>query len=50
MSNDIELEEDLYDEDDEDTQKDMYFSFRIKDEEYGIEIMNINEVIGFQGR
>ncbi len=48
MSNDIELEEDLYDEDEEDTQKDIYFSFRVENEEYGIEIMYVNEVIGLQ--
>ncbi len=36
---------DVYD-DDEDTQKDMYFSFRIGDEEYAIEIGYVNEVIG----
>lgn len=34
------------DEDDDDTQKDRYLTFRILNEEYGIEIMYVNEIIG----
>lgn len=39
---------DLYDELDEDTQKDKYLSFRLGDEEYGIEIQHIIEIIVMQ--
>ena len=49
MANDIEaIDEDLYDGEDEDTQKDRYFTFQIGDEEYGIGIMYVIEVIGMQ--
>jgi len=41
------LSDDLYD-DGEDTMKDRYFTFKIGDEEYGIEIMYVIEVIGIQ--
>ncbi|RJP75508.1 MAG: purine-binding chemotaxis protein CheW [Desulfobacteraceae bacterium] len=48
MSEELEtLSEDLYD-DGEDTMKDRYFTFRIGNEEYGIEIMYVIEVIGIQ--
>ncbi len=43
-----ELDVDLYDELDEDTQKDKYLSFRLGDEEYGIEIRHIIEIIVMQ--
>ena len=43
-----ELEMDLYDELDEDTQKDKYLSFRLGNEEYGIEIQHIIEIIVMQ--
>ncbi len=43
-----ELENDLYDEDEEDTQKDRYFTFRVGKEEYGIDISCVIEVIGMQ--
>ncbi len=33
------VDEELYDEDDEDTIKDRYFTFRVGEEEYGIEIV-----------
>ncbi|MFH1138798.1 MAG: chemotaxis protein CheW [Pseudomonadota bacterium] len=39
---------DLYDEDDEDTQKDKYLTFQLADEEYGIEIYHVTEVVGLQ--
>ncbi|MFZ5570560.1 MAG: chemotaxis protein CheW [Thermodesulfobacteriota bacterium] len=45
MSN---IEDDLFDEDDEDTQKNRYFTFQVGEEEYGIEIMHVIEVIGMQ--
>ena len=34
------------DDDDEDTQKDKYLTFRVKGEEYGVDIKNVVEVIG----
>jgi purine-binding chemotaxis protein CheW len=39
--------DDLYD-DDEDTQKDKYLTFRIGSEDYGIAIANVTEIIGIQ--
>ena len=42
------LNSDLYDEDDEDTQKDKYLTFQLADEEYGIEIYHVTEVVGLQ--
>ena len=42
------IDDDLYDEDGEDTQKDRYFTFRVGEEEYGIEIMHVLEVVGLQ--
>ncbi|MCG8336104.1 MAG: chemotaxis protein CheW [Proteobacteria bacterium] len=43
-----DFETDLYDELDEDTQKDKYLSFRLGNEEYGIEIRHIIEIIVMQ--
>ena len=43
-----DIEMDLYDELDEDTQKDKYLSFRLGAEEYGIEIQHIIEIIVMQ--
>lgn len=40
--------DDLIDEDDEDTQKDKYLTFSVGDEEYGIEIYCVTEIIGIQ--
>ncbi len=49
MAKDKEIfEEDLYDEDDEDTQKDKYLTFQLGGEEYGIEIRHVTEVVGLQ--
>jgi purine-binding chemotaxis protein CheW len=49
MANDMDtISEDYLDEDDEDTQKDRYFTFRVGNEEYGIGIINVIEVIGMQ--
>jgi purine-binding chemotaxis protein CheW len=47
QDNDL-LQDDLYDEDDEDTQKDKYLTFQLGDEEYGIEIRHVTEVVGLQ--
>lgn len=32
----------------ENSQKDMFFTFQLADEEYGVSISSVNEVIGFQ--
>ncbi len=49
MAKDIgSIEDDLLDEDDEDTQKNRYFTFQVGEEEYGLEIMHVIEVIGMQ--
>ncbi len=51
MSDEIKNDDvldDAYDDDEEDTMKDRYFTFRIGDEEYGIEIEHVLEVIGLQ--
>jgi purine-binding chemotaxis protein CheW len=40
-------EEDLYD-DDEDTQKDKYLTFRLAGEDYGIDVAFVTEIIGIQ--
>ena len=49
MANDPEITgDDLYDEDDEDTQKDKYLTFQIASEDYGIEIYHVTEVVGLQ--
>lgn len=49
MADDRDLmADDLYDEDEEDTLKDRYLTFRIGGEEYGIEILYVIEVIGIQ--
>ena len=42
------LEDDFLDEDDEDTQKDKFLTFRVGDEDYGIEIRRVTEIIGIQ--
>ncbi len=44
----VNLGDDLYDADDEDTQKDRYFTFNVGSEEYGIDISCVVEVIGMQ--
>ena len=43
-----ELDDDLYDEDDEDTQKDKFLTFHLKGEDYGIDIQYVLEIIGIQ--
>jgi purine-binding chemotaxis protein CheW len=37
-----------WDEDEEDTQKDKYLTFRLGEEDYGIEICHVTEIIGVQ--
>jgi purine-binding chemotaxis protein CheW len=37
---------DLIDDDEEDTQKDRYLTFRLGDEDYGIEIQYVTEIVG----
>lgn len=44
----MDLEEKLVDEDDEDTQKDKYLTFAVGQEDYGIEISHVTEIIGIQ--
>jgi len=43
-----QIEDDLFDEDDEDTQKDKYLTFTVGKEDYGIEIYHVTEIIGIQ--
>ncbi len=42
------LTDDLIVEESEDTQKDKYLTFQLDDEEYGIEICHVTEVVGLQ--
>ncbi|MFC1855335.1 chemotaxis protein CheW [Thermodesulfobacteriota bacterium] len=44
----IDLEEDIYDEDDEDAQKDKYLTFHLAKEDYAVEIRHVTEIIGIQ--
>jgi len=44
--NTLDPDDDLFD--DEDTQKDKYLTFRIANEDYGIAIANVTEIIGIQ--
>jgi len=37
-----------YDEDDEDTQKDKFLTFQVGNEEFGIKIRHVTEIIGLQ--
>lgn len=51
MSTDNEkqlLEDGLFDEENEDTQKDKYLTFQLGNEDYGIEIRHVTEIIGIQ--
>jgi purine-binding chemotaxis protein CheW len=43
-----ELMDDVYDDEDEDTQKDKYLTFQLDDEVYGLEIRHVTEVVGLQ--
>lgn len=40
------FDEDFFDDEDEDTQKDKFLTFRLGKEEYGIEIQHVSEIIG----
>ncbi|MHC4886759.1 MAG: chemotaxis protein CheW [Planctomycetota bacterium] len=42
------LDDELYDEDDEDTQENRFLTFRLGDEDYGIEIRHVIEIVGIQ--
>jgi len=42
------VDDDFLDEDDEDTQKDKFLTFRVGEEDYGIEIRHVTEIIGIQ--
>lgn len=44
----LEAEEDIFDDDNEDTQKDKYLTFQLADEVYGLEIRHVTEIIGIQ--
>lgn len=47
--NNRNVQEDDYDlDDEEDSLKDRYLSFRVADEEYGIEIQFVTEIVGIQ--
>ncbi len=46
--NDKDLMDDILDEEDEDTQKDKYLTFRVAKEFYAIEIVHIREIIKLQ--
>lgn len=43
-----EVLNDDYDEDDEDTQKDKFLTFQVGNEEFGIAICHVTEIIGLQ--
>ena len=43
-----ELIEDVEEQDNRDTQKDRYLTFRLGDEDYGIEIRHVIEIVGTQ--
>jgi len=43
-----QIDDDLFDEDDEDTQKNKYLTFAVGSEDYGIEIVLVTEIIGIQ--
>ena len=42
------IEDDLNDEEDEDTQKDKFLTFHVGNEDYGIDIRFVTEIIGIQ--
>lgn len=42
------VEDDLNDEEDEDTQKDKFLTFHVGNEDYGIDIRFVTEIIGIQ--
>lgn len=42
------IEDEMYEDDDEDTQRDKFLTFRISNEDYGIEIRHVTEIVGIQ--
>ncbi|MBW1723018.1 MAG: chemotaxis protein CheW, partial [Deltaproteobacteria bacterium] len=42
------LQEEFLEDEDEDTQKDKFLTFRVGKEDYGIEIRHVTEIIGIQ--
>ncbi len=42
------VEEDLFDDDEDDSQKDKFLTFRIGNEDFGIEISYVIEIVGIQ--
>ncbi len=44
----VELDNELYDEDDEDTMLGRYLTFQVANEQYGIPIRHVTEIIGMQ--
>ena len=42
------IDDDLLEEEDEDTQKNRYLTFHLGDEDYGIEIQHVIEIVGIQ--
>ena len=48
QASDKNLLEELLDDEDEDTQKDRYLTFRLGKEDYGIEIAHVIEIVGIQ--
>lgn len=48
LNDQAELEDEMYDDFDEDTQKDKYLTFQIGTEDYGIEIKYVIEIITMQ--
>ncbi len=42
------VDDDLYDDEDEDTQKDKFLTFKVGKEDYGLEIYHVTEIIGIQ--
>ncbi|HAR63006.1 MAG TPA: chemotaxis protein CheW [Candidatus Margulisbacteria bacterium] len=42
------IEDDSWDEDDEDTMKNRYLTFHIADEDFGIDILYVKEIVGMQ--
>jgi len=48
MRKDSFVEDDLYDDDDEDTLSNRYLTFRLGNEDYGVEIQYVTEIVGVQ--
>ena len=46
--NDVDIDDDSYDKEGEDIQEDKFLTSRLADEEYGIEICHVTEIVGMQ--